>query len=341
MGLGFAALFAPSVATTLGLVWLIAAIECGEAPLGDSPASTAPSDAIESLIAALDDDRFGARETAQRRLLAIGEPALAALLRRREGASHEMRHRAERIAQRIGEDVLAAEFARLADEEVDARIDLERGMWLIARIGNPLLGRAELSGQLDEWAAAARRQLGEGVDPAKADPQEVVRAMCAVLFGDDGFVGVMESPDNSSLEMVLRNKRGLPILLSHVTVAVADRMGVPIVGLATPYRYMVKYEGSRAPEGYARDDIIFDPYNAGRVIPRSELSRALQIADERFDLKAFLIPSSKRESLLRMLRNLELDYLRVGLPRKSVEVAGYRRTLELVRDRGDRLSGHP
>src|SRR5262249_4279930 len=156
--------------------------------------------------------------------------------------------------------MLSADFARFAIEEDDARLDLVEGMWLIARIGDPLVRRDELSRELDALAEAIRRELG-GVDPSVAEPKRVVEAIRRALFGEGGFGGGMvgRSPDNSFLEHVLRNKRGLPILLSHVVVSVADRLRVPIVGLSMPMRYMVKYDGSRAPAGFAKDDIIFDP----------------------------------------------------------------------------------
>jgi regulator of sirC expression with transglutaminase-like and TPR domain len=256
---------------------------------------------------------------------------LPALRRRREGASHEVSFRVVRIADRISQAVMTANFERLAAQEVDAKIDLEQGMWLIARIGNPLVRREELTKQLDALASSVRLQLGDDVDPAKADPTRVVHAIRAVLFGEDGFKGVMvgENPDNSSLELVLRRKRGLPIMLSHVVVAVADRLHVPVVGLALPGRYMVKYEGARAPAGFARDDIIFDPYNGGHIIPRNELAQALGFANGRFDLEQSLVPCAKRATLVRMLKNVHMDYVRVGQGQKAAEVARYKRILDV------------
>ncbi|HEV3024168.1 MAG TPA: transglutaminase family protein, partial [Pirellulales bacterium] len=263
------------------------------------------SEEIEQLIAKFDDDQFRVREAASRRLLEIGPPSLPALLRRREGASYEVRLRVARIAERISQELLSVDFARLAAQPADAKIDLDKGMWLIARIGNPLVRREDLSAQLDGLAAAVQRQLGD-VTPANADPKQVVEALRLALFAEDGFKGVMpgESPDNSSLEMVLRNKRGLPILLSHVVVAVAERLRVPVVGLAMPYRYMVKYDGSRAPAGFPGDDIILDPYNGCKVVPRGELAQAIGLPNDRLDLEAHLVPSPKRHTLWRMLQNL-------------------------------------
>jgi regulator of sirC expression with transglutaminase-like and TPR domain len=303
------------------------------AALAAEPTPPAESaECIEQAIVALDDDRFRVREAAERRLLEIGAPALPALRQYRVGASHEVRFRVMRIAERIAQAMLSADFERLAAYDDDAKIDLDQGMWLIARVGDPLVRREELTEQLDDLATAVHHQLGDKVDPAKADPKQVVEALRLGLFGEKGFTGVMvgESPDSSSLALVLRRKRGLPIMLSHVVVAVADRLRVPVVGLALPYRYMVKYDGSRAPAGFARDDIIFDPYNGARVIPRDELAQALGLANGRIDLDPYLVASEKRVTLVRMLNNLKSDYARVGQGHKAAEVEGYRRMLDIA-----------
>ena len=320
--------------------WFVAVLQIGAALAAEpapalEPESTVAqheqSNRIEQAIVDLDDDHFRVREADERRLLEIGEAALPALRRRREGISHEVSFRVVRIADRITQAVMSSEFERLAAQEVDAKIDLDQGMWLIARIGNPLVRREELTNQLDALASDVRHQLGDDIDPAKADPTRVVQAMRAVLFGEEGFKGVMvgESPDSSSLELVLRRKRGLPIMLSHVVVAVADRLRVPVVGLALPGRYMVMYDCARAPTGFAREDIIFDPYNGGRVIPRNELAQALGLANGRIDLQQYLVPCSKRATLVRMLNNLHMDYNRVGQGHKAAEVSRYRRMLEV------------
>ena len=48
---------------------------------------------------------------------------------------------------------------------------------------------------------------------------------------------------------MIARRKGLPILLSEIAVAVARRLELPVVGLGIPGRYMIKYEGRRAPAG--------------------------------------------------------------------------------------------
>jgi regulator of sirC expression with transglutaminase-like and TPR domain len=179
-------------------------------------------------------------------------------------------------------------------------------MWLIARILNPEVKKQDLSRQLDALADRVRKQLGKGVEPANADPQVVVAALRQVLNVEQGFTGNMEDynhPDNSSLERVLATKKGLPILLSHVAIAASRRLGVPIVGVPASGRYIIKYDGSQAPAGFAKDDIYLNPFEDFKILTREDRARAFPIHDP----DTMVPPDTAREALTRMLRNLIPD----------------------------------
>ncbi len=259
---------------------------------------------VAQLIRDLDADRFAIRQAAHERLIEIGDRALPQVMAATKSEAPETRFRAKQIARRIRYRSLRQGFAELS-QKPDEQIDLETGMWLIARIIHPEIRRDELGRQLDELAALVRKRLGEGVEPATTDPRRVVEAIAQVLFVEQQFSGNAanyDDPDNSALDRVLATRKGLPILLSHVVIAVAGRLKVPIVGLATPGRYMVKYDGTLSPDGFARDDIIIDPYG-GKVLSVDELPSIIS----GFDPSRHLQPDSKRAALIRMLRNLASD----------------------------------
>jgi regulator of sirC expression with transglutaminase-like and TPR domain len=234
----------------------------------------------------------------------------------RRHASAEVRWRAKAVIDALTVGSLRrelAEFAALSDE----RLDVEHGMWLIARIIEPTVKKEPLKRALDDLADRVARKLGKD-SPAKADPARVVAALHEVLFVEEGLAGNVADryhPENSSLACVLKTKRGLPILLSHVTIAVGRRLGVPIVGVPLAGTYIVKYDGSRAPAGYPQDDIFLDPFADGRIIRTvEELEREFPGQDA-----AAEPPLDARDTLQRMLRNLDSplverkDYDRLAL----------------------------
>ena len=76
---------------------------------------------------------------------------------------------------------------------------------------------------------------------------------------------------------------------------------------------MIKYDGSRAPEGHPRDDIIIAPFGDWQKLSAEEVDELVP----GFDPESDLGPGSRREIVIRMLRNLASDYEAVGQADKA------------------------
>ncbi|MFP6648043.1 MAG: transglutaminase family protein, partial [Pirellulaceae bacterium] len=113
----------------------------------------------------------------------------------------------------------------------------------------------------------------------------------------------------------LSKKKGLPILLSHIAVSVAERLKVPIVGIPLAGRYMIKYDGARAPAGSPADDIIIDPFGDWQILTQERVRELVPS----FDPESDLMPSSRHEVISRMLRNLAADFEATGQQEKAAE----------------------
>lgn len=278
---------------------------------------------------ALDADSFTQCEQATASLIKLGasKDVLPALRSASKHPSLEVRLRVARIIEQIKVVVLHDAFTKLAQTKNDADIDLEHGMWLIARIETPDLDRKTIDQQLDQLAAEVRAVIGNKNDPSKLPPAKVVEAIRSIIFTKHGFTGDTETyrtPANSLIDQVLKRRKGLPILLSHVVVSVGTRLKVPIVGLQIPGKYMVKYDGSRSPRDHESKDIIIDAYGGGRILTVEELSKEIST----FEPTRHLLPSGKRDSLTRMMRNLETHYASVGRHGKAKETMRYRIIME-------------
>src|ERR687885_532557 len=103
---------------------------------------------------------------------------------------------------------------------------------------------------LADLALALAAEFGDvdAVGPCAGDAVAEARACAGLLGGRHGFAGDREEydhPDNSMLDRVLERRRGLPILLSVVYVAVAERAGVPLGGVGLPGHFVVGHFGAR------------------------------------------------------------------------------------------------
>lgn len=270
---------------------------------------------VRQWIGDLNHKKFVVRQAAHRHLQELGKPALPQLLRIAKAGTPEQRHRAREIVRVFQWRALYTGFRELSQRPSD-QMDLDDAMWLISLIVDPQVERQPLLRQLDEMAQRVRARLGKDVDPAKAKPRVVVDVLLAVLKDEYKLTGALanyDHPNNSSLDRVLSSKKGLPILLSHVAVSIADRLKVPIVGLGMPGRYMIKYDGSRAPAGFPRDDIIIDPFGGWQILTPDGVRQLIPS----FIPRTHLVPSTRHDTINRMLRNLISDFQTVKQPAKA------------------------
>lgn len=265
-----------------------------------SPTALTPD--IQQWITALDSPRYADRQQATRRLLERGREAESALQDALRSPSAEVRRRAAFVLRDGQWRRLRAEFTEFASRP-DNRLDIEEGMWLVSRIVDPAAEFPDLRRQLDGLAQRVRARLPDNPPPRRIDPRLAMRALRETLFDDARFAGAVNDyvdPRKSSLASVLKRKRGLPILMSQLTIAVGRRLGLPLRGIATPGRYLLKYDGSRAPAGFPADDIVMDAFDGGKILSPDDL----QAMFPGLALEEMLAGDSDRAALRRMLNNL-------------------------------------
>ncbi|MFO0902710.1 MAG: transglutaminase-like domain-containing protein [Pirellulales bacterium] len=299
------------------------------APAQDFPAQAAPAreQEVQRWIEQLDADSFSQRERATRSLQQVGTAAEEQLLEALRSPSPEVRRRAAYVLRdshwrRLHGDIV--DFAARPDE----RLDVEHGMWLVARILDPSVKQRDLQQQLNALADRVRAKFPADMPPRKAPPRRAMEAIRDVLFVELHFHGATQNyqdPRNSSLACVLQRKEGLPILLSNVVVAVGARLGLPLEGLATPGRYLVKYQVG-ATDDQPQEEIVMDAFDGGKILSSQDLTSLFP----GFDSDDLLLPASPRQTLVRMLNNLETHLYHAGDGPRA-ELAVYFRTL-LERD---------
>ena len=264
---------------------------------------------IELWIAQLDDDRYDVREAATRNLMNAGQAAIPLLEPIVRHPSPEVRFRADAVLKALAQVPLSRlqqemeEFCRLPEE----RLDVERGLCLIARLMDRRVVERDLLKQLDELGKKVTEQLADIEKGERVSPHRAVAAIQQVLFKEFGLQGNetdYDNPNNCSMAFVLRERKGKPILLAEVMVAVARRAKIPVVGIPGAGRYIAKYDGARAPAGHPRDDIYLDPFGGGIVLSREDRQRLFPGDDP----DALPPPATNLAILTRTLLNISADY---------------------------------
>jgi regulator of sirC expression with transglutaminase-like and TPR domain len=171
--------------------------------------------------------------------------------------------------------------------------------------------------RLAAMAATLKRRLRPDISTTDS-----IIALNHYLFGELGFAGNAAEyydPRNSFLNDVLDRKLGIPITLSVVYIEIGRRIGLPLHGVSFPASFLVKCvlrEGA----------ILLDPYAKGASLGLDDLRQRLQILRNGIEfepaaVKNMLAAASKREILVRMLRNLKGIYLRQGELGKALAAA--------------------
>jgi regulator of sirC expression with transglutaminase-like and TPR domain len=188
------------------------------------------------------------------------------------------------------------------------RHELQRPTPQVERLALAIAGMAEPELEIDVYLAELD-QLADYVAKTLGDAQPGrVRAarFLHIINHELGFTGNRDDyydPLNSFLPVVLRQRTGLPIMLSLVCMAIGRRIGLEVEGVGFPGHFMARYRD-------AAGAWLLDPFN-GAVVECSEADRYLsQIFHRPVALPAQMHEAVSAPALAhRILNNLRNVYL--------------------------------
>jgi regulator of sirC expression with transglutaminase-like and TPR domain len=195
---------------------------------------------------------------------------------------------------RAARESVRARFARLVARP-DADIGLADGALLIAASDRPELEPTPTIERLNVLADRTRPRLDGGDAEATA-----IDRLHDVLYRELGFRGPTAAEfgeaANSLLDRVVERRIGLPILLAIVELEVAGRLGLTLQGIGLPGHFIVG----------RNDGSLYDPAGGGRLLTRDDCQVLLRrsLGPGVLFHAGMVRPSSRREILARVLRNL-------------------------------------
>jgi regulator of sirC expression with transglutaminase-like and TPR domain len=140
--------------------------------------------------------------------------------------------------------------------------------------------------------------------------EAVLAHLHQVLFEDAGFAGDQRNyydPRNSYLPEVLKRRLGIPISLTLVYKAVAERVGLRVEGVNAPGHFLARvYDQSGS--------ILVDPFFRGQMLtPEEALERLAQISGRTIPPDTRLLRSATHiQWLARMIANLQSIFSSTG-----------------------------
>jgi regulator of sirC expression with transglutaminase-like and TPR domain len=251
---------------------------------------------LRALFKLLSDDDEKIAKLVSQQILQVGEPAIP-LLEQTAAEDSLIGDRARAVLAVLQFKELEEVFLDFAGED-DASMDLEEGVFLIARFGYPQIKPGKYQTQLDDMA----REITPSIR-RKRLPEEILRAINNYLFVEQGFVGNTHhyyDPDNSYINRVLDRRTGIPISLSIVYLLLSRRLELPVSGIGMPGHFLVKYSDKKG-------EVLVDPFNKGRLLTKTDCANFLINSGYDFQ-ESYLTTTPTRLILSRMVRNLMSVY---------------------------------
>lgn len=211
------------------------------------------------------------------------------------------------------------QFREFAESEIN-NANLARGALLIALEEYPRLDVEGYIDELDGLAARVEQRCVPGEPPVFR-----LGHLHAEMFDADGYRGDTANyydPRNACLNEVIDRRLGIPITLSIVFLHVAAKLGFIASGVGLPGHYIVKVQ-------FELNEVYVDPFHDGTTLTMTEIAALLRQAGGgqaqlgREHLRAW----SGRETLARVLANLQSMWARAGDPRRA---AAARERMEML-----------
>ncbi len=125
------------------------------------------------------------------------------------------------------------------------RLNLTQALWSISEDWDEKVDKTQFHQTLDRLTAAVKSKLDD-----TPSPQATVKVLTEVIHQDNGFrfteqvdpQGIPVNPAELFLHGLLASKRGYCMNLSLLYLIVADRLNLPLHGVALPNHFFVRYD---------------------------------------------------------------------------------------------------
>lgn len=265
-----------------------------------------------ALLTLLADDDPNIHQIIRAKILSHG-PAMRDWMRpHRLSSDAVLRRRAAEIVEHFDRESADNEFVAFCltrGEDLDA----ELGAWLLAQTQYPAINTTAYQALLDSYAGDLKVRIDFG---APAD--QMLTTINQYLFAHLGFSGNEQNyfdPENSYLNCVLDRRRGNPISLCLVYIAIARRLRLPVAGVGLPGHFLCRFQSTRG-------DLYIDPFHRGRLLTRADCIKLLINTGHEF-YEGYLSAVSPRKILLRMCSNLHHIYTRLEHSEESNRLHRY------------------
>lgn len=270
---------------------------------------------INSLIALLDDNDSEVLEAVTNELLREGTTVIPALEKAWESSpSNQMQERLENVIHYIQ---FVSTRKRLKAWMNGGAEDLLEGAIYVAQFQYPYISYESINKEIGKISQDIYLSKGNNLSAV-----EKVKLLNYVIYELNNFnrnTANFYSPQNSFINQVIESRKGNPISLGIIYIAVAHRLGLPIYGVNLPKSFVLAYmdELRHYESEDISNDVLFyiNPYNKGTILNRREIEYFIK--QQSLETKPdYYVPCDNKSIIVRLITNLMIAYQKVGFEDK-------------------------
>ncbi len=201
---------------------------------------------------------------------------------------------ARKFARELNQKAVEHDLLRIFE---NPDVDLFAAAFQIARVESPELELADYQEEIKSMARGLRNRFS--TDSTHREKLDLLRKY---LFEESGFHGSRSdyyNRANSFMNRVLEDHEGIPITLSVLFLELGAKLGIEkLEGMAFPGHFMVRFL-----EGDA-EAIYIDVFDGGKLYKKNDLYNLINHHSEVPLLEEHFKPATKKEIVIRMLKNL-------------------------------------
>lgn len=186
------------------------------------------------------------------------------------------------------------------------------GALIVAKYQYPDLNTTQINEYIDKLTQEVWLELADNLTAL-----EKIKVVNKIIFELHDFTGNtknINSPQNSYINNVIETKRGNPITLGIIYLAVCNRLNIPVYGVNVPAHFILAYAEKK-------DDVLFylNLFNKGSVFFKKDIDKFLeQLKTE--PKKEFYIPCNNKTIITRLIQHLVFTYDNMGYLDKKDEL---------------------
>lgn len=221
------------------------------------------------------------------------DPRTPDVLRLKAKLLQEQAAQIEKLADTVHEQQTIQEILKSLNPKEGESAMLLNATLHLSRLDNPHLPIVPYERRVERMASRVLKRV-----PECASNREKLDALITYLFKEQGFHGSdleYYHRSNSYINEVIDDREGLPITLCVLFLEVAQRMKLPVFGVAIPRHFIVAFQ-----EESQKEPVLIDVFDSGKILTMDEAGdlsgRKLSIDD--------IKPAEPKQIVIRMLHNL-------------------------------------